>query len=99
MPDEVVFQDFARVCQHVRKIPTDKELRIAQRELGTKTHTAYKVLPARSQALRRRVSRNWLRFMDGMLMRRILVSRLWSGSTYIMVRRRDGINMGGRPRP
>ena len=42
LPDEVVFQDFARVCQHVGRIPTEKELRIAQRSLGTKTHTAYK---------------------------------------------------------
>lgn len=42
LPDEVVFQDFARVCQHLGKIPTNNELRIAQRELGTKTYTAYK---------------------------------------------------------
>ena len=42
LPDEVVFQDFARVCRHVGRVPTEKELRIAQRALGTKTHTAYK---------------------------------------------------------
>lgn len=42
LSDEVVFQDFARVCQHLGKIPTNTELRIAQRELGTKTHTVYK---------------------------------------------------------
>lgn len=41
LPDEVVFHDFARVCQHIGKIPTHNELRIAQRELGTKTFTAY----------------------------------------------------------
>lgn len=42
LPDEVVFQDFARVCRHIKKIPTDRELRIVQRSLGTKTYTAYK---------------------------------------------------------
>jgi hypothetical protein len=42
LPDDVVFQDFARVCLHIGKIPTSNELRIAQRELGTKTYTAYK---------------------------------------------------------
>lgn len=41
LPDEVVFQDYARVCLHINKIPTQPELRIAQRELGTKTHTVY----------------------------------------------------------
>lgn len=41
LPDEVVFQDYARVCLHINKIPTQTELRIAQRELGTKTHTVY----------------------------------------------------------
>ncbi len=42
LPDEVVFQDFARVRQHVGRIPGINELRIAQRSLGTKTHSAYK---------------------------------------------------------
>ena len=41
LPDDVVFEDFARVCLHVGKIPSHNELRIAQRELGTKTTTAY----------------------------------------------------------
>lgn len=41
LSDDVVFQDFARVCLHVGKIPSHNELRIAQRELGTKTTTAY----------------------------------------------------------
>ena len=37
LPDEVVFEDYARVCNHFGKIPTIAELRIAQRELGTRT--------------------------------------------------------------
>lgn len=41
LSDEVVFQDYARVCIHIKKIPTDAELRITQRELETKTHTAH----------------------------------------------------------
>jgi hypothetical protein len=41
LPDEVVFQDYTRVCLHLGKIPTQTELRIAQRELETKTHTVY----------------------------------------------------------
>jgi hypothetical protein len=39
LSDEEVFEDYARVCLHRGKIPTEKELRIAQRELKTKTHT------------------------------------------------------------
>ena len=41
LPDEVVFQDYTRVCIHLGKIPTQTELRIAQRELETKTSTVY----------------------------------------------------------
>jgi hypothetical protein len=41
LPDEVVFQDYTRVCLHLGKIPTQTELRIAQRELETKTSTVY----------------------------------------------------------
>jgi hypothetical protein len=39
LPDNVVFQDFARVCVDAGKVPTIAELRIAQRELRTKTFT------------------------------------------------------------
>jgi len=41
LPDQVVFQDYPCVCLHLGKIPTQNELRIAQRELETKTHTVY----------------------------------------------------------
>src|SRR5260221_7281672 len=41
LSDEVVFGDYARVCLHLHKIPTPIELRIAQRELKTRTHTVY----------------------------------------------------------
>ena len=41
LPDEVVFQDYTRVCLHLGKIPTQTELRIAQRELETKTSMVY----------------------------------------------------------
>jgi len=41
LPDKVVFQDYARVCLDLGKIPAQNELRIAQRELETKTHTVY----------------------------------------------------------
>ena len=39
--DDEVFADFARVCQHLAKVPSQNELRIAQRELKTKTSTVY----------------------------------------------------------
>lgn len=39
MPDDFVFREYGRVCLHLGKIPTEKELRIAQRELKTRTHT------------------------------------------------------------
>jgi hypothetical protein len=41
LSDEIVFQDYARVCLHLEKIPTEGELRITQREIGTKTHRAH----------------------------------------------------------
>ncbi len=39
LPDDFVFREYARVCLHLGKIPTEKELRIAQRELKTRTHS------------------------------------------------------------
>jgi hypothetical protein len=39
LADDDVFKDYARVCKHLGKIPTQRELKIAQRELGTKTST------------------------------------------------------------
>src|ERR1700678_4142425 len=39
---EELFRDFALVCTHLQKIPTKLELRIAQRDLGTRTDTVYK---------------------------------------------------------
>lgn len=39
LPDDVVFREYSQVCLHLGKIPTDRELRIAQRELKTRTHS------------------------------------------------------------
>lgn len=39
--DDEVFEDYARVCLHLGKIPAKGEFRIAQRELKTKTHSVY----------------------------------------------------------
>lgn len=39
LSNDEVFADYARVCLKWRKIPTEKELRIAQRELKTRTHS------------------------------------------------------------
>jgi hypothetical protein len=39
---ETVFNDYARICLHLGKIPTRAELDIAQRKLGTKTSTVKK---------------------------------------------------------
>lgn len=41
MPETELFTDFARVCLHLGKIPNRNELRIATRELGTRTHNAF----------------------------------------------------------
>jgi hypothetical protein len=41
LPDEEVFEEYARVCLYLNKIPTRGDLRIAQRELKTKTSTVY----------------------------------------------------------
>lgn len=45
VPDAVIFADYARVCSHLQKIPTRGELRIAQRQLGTRTHRVYERYP------------------------------------------------------
>ncbi len=41
LPDDVVFTEYGRVCLHLGKIPTTGELRIAQRELKTRTHSVW----------------------------------------------------------
>src|SRR2546425_10840186 len=42
LDDNVVFEDYAKVCLHVRKIPSRGELRIAMRQLGdTQTGSVY----------------------------------------------------------
>lgn len=41
LPDEEVFEEYAKVCLYLNKIPTRGDLRIAQRELKTKTSTVY----------------------------------------------------------
>ncbi len=41
MTDDEIFGEYARVCLHLRKIPTRDESRIAQRQLGTRTHTVF----------------------------------------------------------
>ncbi len=41
-PDDEVFEDYARLCVHLGKIPTKPELRIAAREFKTKTSTVHR---------------------------------------------------------
>ena len=41
LPDEEVFEEYAKVCLYLNKIPARGDLRIAQRELKTKTSTVY----------------------------------------------------------
>jgi hypothetical protein len=38
IPDEELFEEYAKVCLHLGKIPTIPELRIATRQLKTRTH-------------------------------------------------------------
>jgi hypothetical protein len=58
LPDDEVFQEYAKVCLHLGKVPTDAERRIAQRELKTKTHTV--TTRFGSQAAFDRGFRSWL---------------------------------------
>ena len=39
LSDDFVFREYARVCLHLGKIPTQKERCIAQREIKARTHT------------------------------------------------------------
>jgi hypothetical protein len=41
LPDADVFCDYAKVCLHLGKVPSQKQIRITQRELKTRTHTIY----------------------------------------------------------
>jgi len=41
LPDSEVFEDYARICLLLKKIPSVAELRIAQRQHQTKTYTVY----------------------------------------------------------
>ena len=41
LPDNEVFGDYAKVCLHLGKVPRQKQLRITQRGLKTRTHTVY----------------------------------------------------------
>lgn len=45
LPDSEVFSGYARICLLLQKIPSRAELKIAQRQLGTKTHTVYERFP------------------------------------------------------
>jgi hypothetical protein len=57
-PDTEVFTDYARVCLHLKKIPARGELRIATRDLGTRTHGVYDRFGSISEFDRR--FREWL---------------------------------------
>src|SRR6266487_2846977 len=41
LDDRVVFEEYAKVCLQLGKIPSKNELRIAERELNTRTRTVY----------------------------------------------------------
>jgi len=41
MPEDELFSEYARVCLHLKKVPSRNELRIATRELNTRTHIVY----------------------------------------------------------
>jgi len=41
LPDEEVYADYAKVCLHLGKVPSPNQLRIAQRELKTRTHSVF----------------------------------------------------------
>jgi hypothetical protein len=57
-PDAEVFADYARVCLRVNKLPARGELRIATRDLGTKTHRVYERFGSIAEFDRR--FRDWL---------------------------------------
>lgn len=44
IPDEELFREYVKVCLHLKKLPTSNELRIATRELKTRTHTIKNLL-------------------------------------------------------
>jgi len=39
LDDDQVFNDYAMICLHIQSVPNVRQLRGAQRELGTRTHT------------------------------------------------------------
>jgi Holliday junction resolvase len=39
LDDDQIFNDYAKICLHIQSVPNVRQLRGAQRELGTRTHT------------------------------------------------------------
>jgi hypothetical protein len=58
LPDEEVFQEYAKACLHLGKLPTHAELRIVQREIKTRTYGVYERFDGIEEF--RAKFRNWL---------------------------------------
>lgn len=57
--DDEVFEDYAKICLHIGKIPNEMQLRGATRELGTKTWSVKSRFPGGVAEFQERF-RNWL---------------------------------------
>jgi len=58
IPEDSLFEDYARICLHLKKVPNRNELAIATRELGTRTSVLYKRFRSASHLDKR--FREWL---------------------------------------
>jgi hypothetical protein len=58
IPEDALFEDYARICLHLNKIPNRNEVAIATRELGTRTSALYKRFDSASKLDKR--FRDWL---------------------------------------
>jgi len=77
--DEIVFKDFARICLHLGKIPGNLDLRLATRELKTKTHTVYTRFTGGIEEFRSRF-RIWLESEAAPALKPILEYDGWGGA-------------------
>ncbi len=75
LTDEVLFEDYAKVCLHLQKIPTSRELEIATRELKTRTHSIGN--PNRPATQFRLAFRAWLEQSQDEQLRQILEYPGW----------------------
>ena len=91
LADNLVFQDYAMVCLHLKKVPSWAELGITQRELKTRTYSVYD-RDGSIQGFQRKF-RAWLSASEDENLKTILAFRGWAAEK-ITLPAEDTVNNG-----